>query len=114
MKKDAKYLVPNETSNGYDEVHFSSNTGVVEETPNRKYVTDLQETFLDKNLTNILLKENIANDFSTDDLTKVASAKTVKTLYELISGLKFVISDTQPQTIPGQTIVWIDTRKTED
>lgn len=113
-KKNFKYMIPNEDGTSYDEAHFSSNTGIVEEVSNKKYVTDEQESFLDENLNNILLLNMIVNDFSSTNSKKVASAKTVKTLYDLLGGTKIVISDRQPSPEEGVTILWIDTSSTED
>ena len=107
-------MIPNEDGTSYDEAHFSSNTGIVEEVSNKKYVTDEQENFLDENLNNILLLNMIINDFSSDEANKVASARTVKKLYELLGGTKIVISDVQPSPEEGVTILWVDTSSTED
>lgn len=113
-KKNFKYMIPNEDGTNYDEAHFSSNTGIVEEVKDRKYVTDKQERFLDENLNNILLLNMIVNNFSSNEANKVASAQTVKKLYELLGGTKIVISDTQPSPEAGVSILWIDTSSTED
>jgi hypothetical protein len=113
-KKNFKYMIPNEDGTGYDEAHFSSNTGVVEEVSNKKYVTDEQENFLKENLNNILLLDMIVNNFSSNEVNKVASAQTVKKLYELLGGTKIVISNAQPSPEVGTTILWIDTSSTED
>lgn len=114
MAKNFRYMIPNEDGTGYEEAHLHSNTGVVEETSNKKYVTDEQERFLDDNLKNILLLNMIVNDFNSSDAKKVASAQTVKKLYDLLGGTKIIIGGTQPSPEPGVTILWIDTSSTED
>ena len=53
-------------------------------------------------------------NFSSNEANKVASAQTVKKLYELLGGTKIVISDTQPSPEAGVTILWIDASSTED
>ena len=103
----ADYLIPSENNQEYEKVHFTTDADQVEETSNRKFLNSSEKDFLSEK-EKILLQDMIVNNFNSSDINKVASAKTVKELYDLSGGVKIVISKTQPSPEQGKTILWIE------
>lgn len=105
----AKYIVPTEDGLDNKQIFLETTASAVQEEKERSFLTKKQKDFLVASQDNILLKEDVVNNFTSEATDKPASADTVRRLKNQVNNIVFVASYEDPvKSDPGQIILWVD------